>query len=150
MDTPKDGVIPVGLSLVVDNSPAGERSANRRATSGQAIPEGWLEESGGICRRAAFGDVSKDLAARRGPPDGLGGSGRTASILDMISGGNAPPTLRQPFDSNGDDYQNPLWAPGDATQGPRKQADGRFHMHILVAAGHASIVDYCAIRCLLV
>ena len=40
MATLQDRVIPVGLSLVVDSSPAGERSANRRATSGQAIPEG--------------------------------------------------------------------------------------------------------------
>jgi len=35
-------------------------------------------------------------------------------------------------------------------QGPWKQADGRLHMHVLIAAGHASVVDYCAIRCLLV
>jgi hypothetical protein len=93
--------------------------------------------------------VAKELAARGETPDGWGARG-AAPILDMISGGQHPSNSTHPFDSNGDDYQNPLWAPGDATQGPRKQADGRFHMHILVAAGHASIVDYCAIRCLLV
>ncbi|MFM0175576.1 hypothetical protein [Paraburkholderia sediminicola] len=47
MGTPKHRATPVGLSLVVDNSRAGERSANRGATSGQAIHEGWFEEEVG-------------------------------------------------------------------------------------------------------
>ncbi|WNC92619.1 hypothetical protein RI103_30710 [Paraburkholderia sp. FT54] len=65
MGVPKDRAIPVGLSLVVDNSPVRERSANRGAKSGQTILQGWFEEEVGYVgvRASALQVVSDSNAS---------------------------------------------------------------------------------------
>lgn len=47
MGAPKHHANRAGLSLVVDNSRADDRAADRGATSGKGIPEGWFEEEVG-------------------------------------------------------------------------------------------------------
>ncbi|MFM0080046.1 hypothetical protein P0D72_14350 [Paraburkholderia sediminicola] len=47
MGAPKHHANRVGLSLVVDNSRAGDRSADLGMTSTQRIPEGWFGEEVG-------------------------------------------------------------------------------------------------------
>ncbi len=47
MGVPKHHSNLVGLSLVVNNSTAGDRATDREALAGKSIPEGWLEEEVG-------------------------------------------------------------------------------------------------------
>jgi len=47
MGVPKHHANQVDLSLVVDNSTAGDRPKDRETSSGKSIPEGWFEEEVG-------------------------------------------------------------------------------------------------------
>ena len=54
MGAPKHRANPVGLSLVVDNSREADRSADRGATSGKGIPQGWFEQEVGYVGAPPF------------------------------------------------------------------------------------------------